>query len=178
MKKAIAILIAFAALLAVQGVLASDEAKNADPQSAVPQKELKHQTKCPVMGGDIDSTQYTDIQGQRVYHCCSMCSEKLKADPDKYFKEAAAQGILFENIQTADPVCGMALSEKDTHVDYDGRRVYFCSTDCRDTFIKDPQRYLKKLDEMTKSSSTDKPAKPEMKPMHHDGDKSGESLTH
>jgi len=36
-------------------------------------KELKNQTNCPVMGGKIDSTIFTDIQDQRVYHCCPMC---------------------------------------------------------------------------------------------------------
>ena len=45
------------------------------------------QTHCPVMGGKIDSTVYTDIHGQRVYHCCPGCSESLKKDPDKFFKK-------------------------------------------------------------------------------------------
>jgi YHS domain-containing protein len=74
-------------------------------------KKLKNQTHCPVMGGEIDSTAYTDIQGQRVYHCCPGCSKALKADPDKYFKKAAAEGVLFENIQTTCPVGGEELKE-------------------------------------------------------------------
>jgi YHS domain-containing protein len=115
-------------------------------------KELKNQTHCPVMGGEIDSSYYTDIQGQRIYHCCPMCSKKLKADPDKYFKKAAEEGILFENIQTECPVSGMKLKEKKIYTDYEGRRIYFCSDECRSAFDKNPQKYLSKLDEMSGES--------------------------
>ncbi len=117
-------------------------------------KELKNQTVCPVMGGKIDSTIYTDIQGQRVYHCCPMCSKKLKADPDKYFKKAAEQGVLFENIQTTCPVSGEELEDKSIYTDYEGRRIYFCCKNCRGKFNADPQKYL---------SAMDTPAKKEMK---------------
>ena len=48
-----------------------------------PLNEFKAQPLCPVLGGKIDSTFYTDIRGKRVYHCCPMCSKKMKADPDK-----------------------------------------------------------------------------------------------
>lgn len=109
-------------------------------------KELKNQTHCPVMGGKIDSTIYTDIQGHRVYHCCPMCSKSLKKDPDKYFQKAADEGVLFENIQTACPVSGMKLEKKGSYVDYKGHRVYLCCNDCADAFNKTPEDYLAKLD--------------------------------
>jgi YHS domain-containing protein len=114
-------------------------------------KELTAQTHCPVMGGKIDSTIYTDIQGQRVYHCCPMCSPKLKADLDKYFKKAAEQGILFENIQITCPVSGEKLEEKSVYTDYEGRRVYFCCKKCRGTFNENPTKYLSRLDEPAKA---------------------------
>ena len=132
-------------------------------------KELKAQTNCPVMGGEIDSAIYTDIQGQRVYHCCRMCSPKLKADPDKYFKKAAEEGILFENIQTNCPVTGKELKEKSVFVDYEGRRVYFCCKMCPDKFLKDPQSYLSKLD---KPATEKKTAQPKEMPGHM-GDQQG-----
>lgn len=110
-------------------------------------KELKPQTLCPVMGKPIDSTAYTDIQGQRVYHCCPMCSKKVKADPDFYFKKAAADGILFENIQTTCPVSGETLEDKDLYTDFEGRRIYFCCKKCEKSFASDPHKYLNKMDE-------------------------------
>ena len=122
----------------------SDE--SAAPATVAPPKELKPQTVCPVMGKPIDSSSYTDIQGQRVYHCCAGCTEKLVADPDKYFKQAAAEGVLFENIQKTCPVSGEALEGKDVYSDYEGRRVYFCCAKCQKKFATDPQKYLKAMD--------------------------------
>jgi YHS domain-containing protein len=98
------------------------------------------------MGKPIDSTSYTDIQGQRVYFCCDGCGKKLLADPDKYFKKAAADSILFENIQTTCPVTGEALESKDVYTDFEGRRVYFCCKKCQGKFAANPRDYLKKLD--------------------------------
>ena len=109
-------------------------------------KELINQTHCPVMGGKIDSAVYTDIQGQRVFHCCPMCSDKLKKDPDKYFEKAAEEGVLFENIQETCPVSGMKLGEKEVHIDHKGRRVYFCCGECIGAFNENPENYLAKLD--------------------------------
>lgn len=128
----------------------------------------KNQTHCPVMGGKIDSTVYTDIQGQRVYHCCPMCIAKLKAEPDKYFRKAAADGVLFQNIQTACPVSGETLEDKSVFSDFEGRRVYFCCNKCKSMFPKDSQKYLKKLDEQ-------KPAPKEEKkePTGHEGHNHG-----
>jgi len=108
--------------------------------------ELTNQTLCPVMGGKIDSTVYTDIQGQRVYHCCPMCSAKLTKDPDTYFKKAAAEGILFENIQTTCPVSGEELEDKSVFADFEGRRIAFCCKKCRGTFNEDPLSFLSRMD--------------------------------
>jgi YHS domain-containing protein len=160
-------LLTVAALVFGLSVIVTADETNEATASEAP-KELKNQTHCPVMGGKIDSTIYTDIQGQRVYHCCPMCSAKLKADPDKYFKKAAAEGVLFENIQTTCPVSGKELKDKSVYTDYEGRRIAFCCEMCPPKFEKDPQKYLQKLDEGTK-------AEPEkaMKMDHDSSDHSG-----
>ena len=42
-----------------------------------------------------------------------------------------------------DPVCGMAVSARSTHVfHYSGSPVYFCSSGCKDKFAADPAAYL------------------------------------
>lgn len=134
-----ALLLVFAANFAVR----ADETdqKQAEKQPV----ELKPQTVCPVMGGVINKKIYTDIQGQRVYHCCPGCAETFKADPDKFFKKAAAEGVQFENIQTVCPVSGEPIN-KDVSTYYEGRTVYFCCQNCVEPFEKDPQAYLSKLD--------------------------------
>lgn len=113
---------------------------------------LKNQTLCPVMKKPIDSSAYTDIQGQRVYHCCSGCEKALRKNPDKYFEEAAAEGVVFQNIQKVCPVSGMPIDKKfETY--YKGRHLYFGSADCVTKFNKSPLTYLPKIDEKVKAEA-------------------------
>lgn len=43
------------------------------------------------------------------------------------------------------PVCGMEVDgnrvAQELRVDHSGRYFYFCSTECRDEFIRNPQMY-------------------------------------
>ncbi len=168
MKKLQFITILFAALVftfslafAGEGHDKAEKTAKAESAEKADAVESKPQTNCPVMGGKINKEVYTDIQGQRVYHCCPGCSGALVADPDKYFKKAAVEGVLFENIQTNCPVSGKELEEKEVYTDYEGRRVYFCCAGCIASFEKDPQKYLMKLDEQ--SSTDEKAEEPEKK---------------
>ncbi|MFH1761155.1 MAG: YHS domain-containing protein [bacterium] len=103
--------------------------------------DLKHQTQCPVMGGNIDSAQYVDFQGQRIYFCCGGCEKTFLNDTEKYFKKITDDGVLLENVQEKCPVMGGNVDTK-VFTDYKGRRVYFCCTDCKATFAKSPEKYL------------------------------------
>lgn len=153
-KTAGAALIVLSALLMSGLALAGDQPVDTTKKSADP----KHQSVCPVMGGKIDSSEYTDIQGQRVYHCCGGCQKKLVADPDKYFKKAAEQGVIFENIQKHCPVSGKALTNKEFFTDYQGRRIYFADKDGMAKINTDPAKYLKVLDQQTKEDYPEKAA--------------------
>lgn len=53
-----------------------------------------YQTRCPVMGGEIDPAAFTDLPtGERIYFCCKGCVDKLLKSPEKYAERLAAQGI-------------------------------------------------------------------------------------
>ena len=151
MKKRLSLIMIAALVIAAIQVVAGE-----NKTESTKSKELTNQTQCPVMGGKIDSTVFTDIQGQRVYHCCPACGEPLKADPDKYFQKASAEGVLFENIQTTCPVSGEMLQKKNVFSDHEGRRVYFCCEMCVAKFEKDPGKYLGMLDMNAKESESSK----------------------
>jgi len=44
-----------------------------------------------------------------------------------------------------DPVCGMMVDEKKAKLTsiYRGKTYYFCSTNCKKTFDKNPSEYIK-----------------------------------
>ncbi len=45
-----------------------------------------------------------------------------------------------------DPVCGMNVDEKTATLksEYKGKTYYFCSQTCKETFDKNPAKYVKK----------------------------------
>ena len=46
-------------------------------------------------------------------------------------------------LPTTDPVCGMTVDPKTAeHATHGGVTYYFCSSGCRETFEKNPERYL------------------------------------
>lgn len=55
----------------------------------------------------------------------------------------AAQGV---NPQSKCPVQGGPIN-KEVYVDYNGKRIYFCCDGCPQEFMKDPPKYMKKLEE-------------------------------
>ena len=44
-----------------------------------------------------------------------------------------------------DPVCGMQVSEQQANAtaEYKGQKIYFCSTDCKEKFDQNPERYAR-----------------------------------
>jgi Cu+-exporting ATPase len=71
---------------------------------------------------------------------------------------------------TKDIVCGMTVDESASQrADYDGKIYFFCSSGCKDKFLADPDRYLKKHDDesghqhqaKTQMDSPDRQSRPE-----------------
>ncbi|MGB5685060.1 MAG: YHS domain-containing protein [Candidatus Electrothrix sp.] len=51
------------------------------------------QTKCPVMGGDINKEIYADHEGKRVYFCCAACLPQFKENPEEYLAKLKEAGV-------------------------------------------------------------------------------------
>ncbi|MBN2108920.1 MAG: YHS domain-containing protein [Deltaproteobacteria bacterium] len=64
----------------------------------------KPQENCPVMGGKINKSVYTDYNGKRIYFCCNACPEPFKKDPESYIKKMESAGVEFEKAPVAKPV--------------------------------------------------------------------------
>lgn len=105
------------------------------------------QTKCPVMGNPINENSFVDYNGLRIFFCCDGCKEKFLADADAYIEKMKASGEEPMRLkpQSVCPVSGEELKSKDSYLDYEGVRVYFCCDNCIAAFEKDPEKYLKVL---------------------------------
>ncbi len=51
-----------------------------------------------------------------------------------------------ESYQTKCPVMGGKIDKK-FYADYKGKRVYFCCSGCLEDFKKDPDKYIKKMED-------------------------------
>jgi len=57
-----------------------------------------YQTKCPVMGEEIDPKAFTTTgDGMKVYFCCKGCDKKFNANPAKYAANMAEQGFTVDS---------------------------------------------------------------------------------
>ena len=65
-------------------------------------------------------------------------------------KEAAAPVASADIAQKLCPVTGDPI-DPSIYVDYNGRRIYFCCALCPADFKKDPEKYIKIVDEQLKS---------------------------
>ncbi|CAK8720693.1 YHS domain-containing protein [Candidatus Electrothrix laxa] len=74
------------------------------------------QTKCPVMGGDINKEVYADHEGKRVYFCCAACLPQFKENPEKYLAKLKEAGVELEAI----PADNAAPAENMDHTDHEG----------------------------------------------------------
>ncbi len=55
-------------------------------------------------------------------------------------------GVAMAVPQEKCPVLGGNIDKK-SYADYKGKRVYFCCAGCEETFKKDPDKYIKKLED-------------------------------
>lgn len=70
--------------------------------------------------------------GKTYYGCCEMCKQKIASEPAKYTKGT-------------DPVSGKKVDKASALIyGLDGTAFYFETSANRDTFAKDPGKYLKK----------------------------------
>jgi YHS domain-containing protein len=68
----------------------------ADPKPAAAPAATQAQTKCPVLGGNINQNVYADYQGKRIYFCCDGCITQFHNNPEKYLKMLEEQGVTLE----------------------------------------------------------------------------------
>jgi len=132
--------ISFIAIIA--GILFSLAGSNQD----------KPQTRCPILGNQVEKEFYKDYKGARVYFCCEGCVDRFKKNPDRYLRILLSKGVKLEKAvvqvtevpQTLCPVMGGKIN-KEVYADYKGQRVYFCCPGCDKTFNKDPEKYISKM---------------------------------
>jgi len=146
-----------AALAVATALLAGDKpmADKAKPVEKVVADTYPLET-CVVTGaklGSMGDPVIYDYQGREIRFCCKGCVKQFEDNPKVYLKKldeaVVARDLSGYPLETC-VVTGKSLTGKDvTPVDYvyDNRLVRLIDDSAVKTFMKDPEKYLKKLDD-------------------------------
>jgi len=115
----------------------------------------------PVCGMSVDpvtAAEHVVHMGTTYYFCSTACRSKFEMDPARYAGRAAHAGHQVHSIDTAampggameqkktaiDPVCGMSVEIDGAKYQSfrQGVNYFFCSPGCKESFDKDPSKYL------------------------------------
>jgi len=110
---------------------------------------------------------------------CGMEGMSMAKEPEAAKAPSAAvkdvkEGDAGKTIQEMNKICPVMGGEaqKNVNYEYKGKMYYFCCPNCVETFKKDPEKYIKKLEEMEKEEKEgkgkmEKPAGTEEHEEHH-----------
>ena len=120
----------------------------------------------PVCGMSVDpatATESVEYAGATYYFCSAGCRSTFAKDPARYAAQkvraghtdaghqgrshmlaATPGGEMEQRRTTIDPVCGMTVDpdKADYSSVHDGETFYFCSGGCKESFDKDPAKYI------------------------------------
>ncbi len=84
---------------------------------------------------------YSDYNGKRYYFCNQYCMDTFNANPVQYEEVNNMESKIPEI--AVDPICKMDVETATATLvsEYDGKKYYFCSPYCKETFDKNPEEY-------------------------------------
>ncbi len=95
----------------------------------------------PVCGMKLDKEKAAatyQFEGKTYYFCTEECKDKFAESPDQYVKN--------DGETVTCPVSGEEFDKSKAagSYEYEGKTYYFCCDGCKEKFLKDPEKYIKK----------------------------------
>jgi Cu+-exporting ATPase len=84
---------------------------------------------------------FSDYKGKRYYFCNQYCKDTFDGNPADY--EEVTNTVEESSKVAVDPICKMDVDVATAELfsDFDGKRYYFCSPNCKQTFEANPEKY-------------------------------------
>ena len=105
-------------------------------------RPLRVQVACPVTGGPIDKRFFVATPEVDIFFASADAKAAWLKDPKPYQDKLDA----CFTFQTGCGTCGGDILPQ-AFIDFEGRRIYFCCLGCGREFQKEPQEFLKALDD-------------------------------
>lgn len=121
----------------------------ADETPAVAGEALPEEATCPVMGEKFKPTkdsEFSVVDGKKVYFCCPGCKGKFDKDPAKYLKPADAAAPAAAPAAAGEVTCQVSGEKFVPTADspkseYQGKTYTFCCPGCKKKFDADPAKF-------------------------------------
>jgi len=124
--------------------------------TGIAQQKPEETVTCPVSGEVMKKSEAKasyDYKEKTYYFCCESCKEKFMKDPEKYLQKTTGEektsGCCPGKETATDLACGIKVKKSEAKVSYEykGKTYYFCSEECKEKFVKDPEKYIKESEE-------------------------------
>jgi YHS domain-containing protein len=132
------------------------------------QKQADETVKCAVGGTTMKKSEAkasVEYNGKTYYFCCDNCKATFLKNPEKYANGKEKAEHMHEHGEATeehmhshgeedgtvvDPVCGMKIKKSDAKatIEHNGMTYYFCMEGCAEKFKANPEKYVKKSEEM------------------------------
>ena len=111
-----------------------------------------------MLGDDIDSEEYSESTGKKIFFCCGACVKAFDGAPAYYIKavpalakkftEAEMKKLGVDKVKLLDQrVCPIYperyINPKSKTVEYKGKKIYFWSSSAIRRWARDPETYFK-----------------------------------
>tara|TARA_B110000467_G_C18318526_1_gene483377 strand:+ start:1649 stop:2098 length:450 start_codon:yes stop_codon:yes gene_type:complete len=117
------------------------------------------QETCALMAGDeIDTEEFSEVLGKKVYFCCGSCVKAFDSNQAYYIKAVPALAKLFstgeqkklgvDKVKLLDQkFCPIyperVINPSSKSLEYKGKTLYFWSSSAQRRWKKDPEKYFK-----------------------------------
>lgn len=155
-KTIIAVAVLFVFVACAVPAMAAAPAKNMPAKPAAAKKPMS--AVCPVLGVNIPDVSKAPggsavYKGKTYYFCCKNCKAKFLKEPEKYIGKTQAKPAK-KTVSAICPVMGTQIPDVTKapggSAVYKGKTYYFCCKGCKPAFLKNPEKYIKKMQEAEK----------------------------
>lgn len=116
---------------------------------------------CIVSGKELGESAVTfAVAGQTFRTCCTKCQATIENDPDTWIAKLDEASIAHQTTNYPLSVCvvsGKPLPERAPTATHDGKVVKLCCKTCADTFAKNPNEFLARVDTAKSTSFGSRP---------------------
>jgi Cu+-exporting ATPase len=119
----------------------ADFVESVIPPAAYDEGDVAEDPICKMKVEKATADLFSDYKGKRYYFCNQYCKDTFEENPEQYEEKESGEPEIPE--VAVDPICKMDVETATATLvsEYEGKKYFFCSPHCKETFDKNPEEY-------------------------------------